>query len=145
RPVPRPAHPADGRAAARHRHPAALLAVPQPGRAALGQDVTVWTLGRGGDTAFYRTVDPAVRVRVVPFPDRARGERGRAGAAVDRGAAGGVRRRAVRHRARPGPHQRERGGARCSPPRPASPPPSTTWPANSTPPSPSPTRSATAP
>jgi len=38
--------------------------------AELGQDVTVWTLGRGGDTAFYRPVDPAVRVRVVPFPDR---------------------------------------------------------------------------
>lgn len=33
-----------------------------------GQDVTVWTLGRGGDTAFYRRVDPRVTVRAVPFP-----------------------------------------------------------------------------
>lgn len=32
-----------------------------------GQDVTVWTLGRGGDTAFYRPVDPRVTVRAVPF------------------------------------------------------------------------------
>jgi glycosyltransferase-like protein len=32
-----------------------------------GQDVTVWTLGRGGDTAFYRRVDPAVTVQAVPF------------------------------------------------------------------------------
>ncbi|RAY11867.1 MSMEG_0565 family glycosyltransferase [Actinomadura craniellae] len=38
--------------------------------AGLGQDVTVWTLGRGGDTGFFRPVDPAVRLRVVPFPDR---------------------------------------------------------------------------
>ncbi|MGK5531513.1 MSMEG_0565 family glycosyltransferase [Streptomyces sp. URMC 129] len=37
--------------------------------AAAGQDVTVWTLGRGGDQAFFRRVDPAVRQRVVPFPD----------------------------------------------------------------------------
>lgn len=38
--------------------------------AARGQQVTVWTLGRGGDTAFFRPVDPAVRVEVVPFaPD----------------------------------------------------------------------------
>jgi glycosyltransferase-like protein len=37
--------------------------------AALGEDVTVWTLGRGGDAGFFRPVDPAVRVRVVPFPD----------------------------------------------------------------------------
>ncbi|MBB5916067.1 glycosyltransferase-like protein [Nocardia transvalensis] len=35
--------------------------------AALGVDVTVWTLGRGGDAAFFRPVDPAVTVRVVPF------------------------------------------------------------------------------
>lgn len=35
-----------------------------------GHDVTVWTLGRGGDQAFFRPVDPAVRVRVVPFPPR---------------------------------------------------------------------------
>ncbi|WP_019930371.1 MSMEG_0565 family glycosyltransferase [Nocardia sp. BMG111209] len=33
-----------------------------------GTDVTVWTLGRGGDDAFFRPVDPAVTVRVVPFP-----------------------------------------------------------------------------
>ncbi|MFI9411458.1 MSMEG_0565 family glycosyltransferase [Nocardia gamkensis] len=32
-----------------------------------GADVTVWTLGRGGDTGFFRPVDPAVTVRVVPF------------------------------------------------------------------------------
>jgi glycosyltransferase-like protein len=37
--------------------------------AALGQDVTVWTLGRGGDLGFFRPVDPAVRLRIVPFPD----------------------------------------------------------------------------
>jgi glycosyltransferase-like protein len=34
-----------------------------------GQQVTVWTLARGGDTGFYRPVDPAVQVRAVPFPD----------------------------------------------------------------------------
>ncbi len=34
-----------------------------------GQQVTVWSLGRGGDTGFFRPVDPAVRLRVVPFPD----------------------------------------------------------------------------
>lgn len=33
-----------------------------------GHDVTVWTLGRGGDTTFYRPVDPAVTVAAVPFP-----------------------------------------------------------------------------
>nr|WP_202421142.1 MSMEG_0565 family glycosyltransferase [Actinomadura rayongensis] len=38
--------------------------------AALGEDVTVWTLGRNGDTGFFRQVDPAVRQRIVPFPDR---------------------------------------------------------------------------
>jgi glycosyltransferase-like protein len=37
--------------------------------AAAGQQVTVWTLGRGGDTAFFRAVDPSVRQVVVPFPD----------------------------------------------------------------------------
>jgi glycosyltransferase-like protein len=37
--------------------------------AAEGQAVTVWTLGRGGDEGFFRAVDPAVRQRVVPFPD----------------------------------------------------------------------------
>lgn len=34
-----------------------------------GEDVTVWSLGRGGDAAFFRPVDPAVAVRLVPFPD----------------------------------------------------------------------------
>jgi glycosyltransferase-like protein len=38
--------------------------------AAAGQDVTVVTLGRGGDQAFFRAVDPAVHLQVVPFPDR---------------------------------------------------------------------------
>ncbi|KQR21616.1 MSMEG_0565 family glycosyltransferase [Microbacterium sp. Leaf151] len=33
-----------------------------------GHEVEVWTLGRGDDTAFFRPVDPRVRVRVVPFP-----------------------------------------------------------------------------
>jgi glycosyltransferase-like protein len=37
--------------------------------AAAGQDVTVWSLGRGGDSGFFREVDPAVRLRIVPFPD----------------------------------------------------------------------------
>jgi glycosyltransferase-like protein len=37
--------------------------------AARGQQVTVWTLGRGGDTGFFRPVDPRVRLAVVPFPD----------------------------------------------------------------------------
>jgi glycosyltransferase-like protein len=37
--------------------------------AGLGADVTVWTLGRGGDDGFFRPVDPAVRLAVVPFPD----------------------------------------------------------------------------
>jgi glycosyltransferase-like protein len=37
--------------------------------AAAGQEVTVWTLGRGGDGGFFRPVDPAVRLAVVPFPD----------------------------------------------------------------------------
>jgi glycosyltransferase-like protein len=35
-----------------------------------GATVDVWTLGRGGDTAFFRPVDPAVGIRAVPFPDR---------------------------------------------------------------------------
>jgi glycosyltransferase-like protein len=34
-----------------------------------GQDVTVWTLGRGGDTGFFRPVHPRVRQAIVPFPD----------------------------------------------------------------------------
>ncbi len=37
----------------------------------VGVRVTVWTLGRGGDTAFFRAVDPAAEVRVVALPDRA--------------------------------------------------------------------------
>ena len=37
--------------------------------AATGVDVTVWSLGRGGDTDFFRPVDPRVRLSVVPFPD----------------------------------------------------------------------------
>jgi len=37
--------------------------------AARGAEVTVWTLGRGGDEGFFRPVDPAVRLAVVPFPD----------------------------------------------------------------------------
>lgn len=34
-----------------------------------GVDVTVWSLGRGGDATFFRAVDPAVTVRVVPLPE----------------------------------------------------------------------------
>lgn len=34
-----------------------------------GQDVTVWTLGRGGDSGFFRAVDPGVRLSIVPFPE----------------------------------------------------------------------------
>ena len=34
-----------------------------------GVEVDLWTLGRGGDTAFFRPVAPAVRVHAVPFPD----------------------------------------------------------------------------
>jgi glycosyltransferase-like protein len=37
--------------------------------AGLGHDVTVWTLARGGDQGFFRPVDPAVEVRLVPFSD----------------------------------------------------------------------------
>ena len=32
-----------------------------------GAQVSVWTLGRGGDGTFFRPVDPRVDVRVVPF------------------------------------------------------------------------------
>ena len=39
--------------------------------AALGHQVEVWTLGRGGDPGFYRPVAADVRLRVVPFSDRA--------------------------------------------------------------------------
>jgi glycosyltransferase-like protein len=35
-----------------------------------GQDVTVWTLGRAGDAAFFRAVDPRVTTEVVPFESR---------------------------------------------------------------------------
>lgn len=44
--------------------------------AALGEDVTVWSLGRGGDTAFFRAVDPRVKPAVVPFPEVAGEELG---------------------------------------------------------------------
>lgn len=35
----------------------------------LGVDVTIWTLGRGGDGGFFRAVHPSVRLEIVPFPD----------------------------------------------------------------------------
>lgn len=35
--------------------------------AGLGAQVDVWTLGRGGDTTFFRPVDPRVGVCAVPF------------------------------------------------------------------------------
>lgn len=38
--------------------------------AARGNDVEVWTLGRGDDRGFFRPVDPHVDVRIVPFPSR---------------------------------------------------------------------------
>ncbi len=37
--------------------------------AALGQSVDVWSLARGGDGGFFRPVDPAVQVRLVPFAE----------------------------------------------------------------------------
>lgn len=37
--------------------------------ARLGVDVTVWSLARGGDDGFFRAVDAAVDVRLVPFVD----------------------------------------------------------------------------
>ncbi|MGH3696924.1 MAG: MSMEG_0565 family glycosyltransferase [Pseudonocardiaceae bacterium] len=37
--------------------------------AAVGQRVTVWTLGRGGDCTFFRPIDPRVALRIVPFPN----------------------------------------------------------------------------
>lgn len=37
--------------------------------AARGVEVAVWSLGRGGDATFFRAVDPAVTVRVVPLPE----------------------------------------------------------------------------
>jgi glycosyltransferase-like protein len=36
---------------------------------AAGQDVDVWSLARGGDTGFFRPVDPGVGLRLVPFAD----------------------------------------------------------------------------
>jgi glycosyltransferase-like protein len=39
-----------------------------------GQDVTVWTLGRGGDRGFFRAVNSSVRQRIVAFPDGPDGE-----------------------------------------------------------------------
>jgi glycosyltransferase-like protein len=36
-----------------------------------GHDVHVWALGRGGDGAFFRPVDPRVTLRLVPFPELA--------------------------------------------------------------------------
>jgi len=36
---------------------------------ALGHRVDVWSLARGGDHGFFRPVDPAVGVRLVPFAD----------------------------------------------------------------------------
>ena len=36
--------------------------------AELGVEVSVWTLGRGGDDGFFRAVDPRVEVEVVPLP-----------------------------------------------------------------------------
>lgn len=38
--------------------------------AALGVSVDVWTLGRGGDTTFFRPVAPSVGVRAIPFEAR---------------------------------------------------------------------------
>lgn len=38
--------------------------------AAMGVSVDVWTLARGGDTAFFRPVSAAVGIRAVPFEDR---------------------------------------------------------------------------
>ncbi|MET0468014.1 MAG: MSMEG_0565 family glycosyltransferase [Aeromicrobium sp.] len=34
-----------------------------------GAQVDVWTLGRGGDSTFYRGVDADVGIRAVPFPE----------------------------------------------------------------------------
>jgi hypothetical protein len=72
---------------------------------AAGQQVTVWTLGRGGDRGFFRPVAPAVRLRVVPFPD-AEGES--VGERILRSIADlrGVQLRWLRHRACAGLHQR---------------------------------------
>lgn len=42
--------------------------------AAQGESVTVVTLGRGGDRAFFREVDPAVELEVIPFTEPIRPE-----------------------------------------------------------------------
>jgi glycosyltransferase-like protein len=34
-----------------------------------GHDVSVWSLARGGDTGFFRAVDPRVTLRLVQFPE----------------------------------------------------------------------------
>jgi glycosyltransferase-like protein len=34
-----------------------------------GQQVTVWSLARGGDSEFFRPVDPRIRIRLVPVVD----------------------------------------------------------------------------
>lgn len=38
--------------------------------ARLGAEVTVWSLARGGDQGFFRTIDPVVHQRLVPFENR---------------------------------------------------------------------------
>ena len=38
--------------------------------AGLGHQVTVWSLARGGDSEFFRPVDAAVDVRIVPFAEQ---------------------------------------------------------------------------
>ncbi|MGC4932218.1 MSMEG_0565 family glycosyltransferase [Gordonia sp. DT30] len=35
----------------------------------LGADVTVWSLARGGDEGFFRSIAGSVRQRLIPFPD----------------------------------------------------------------------------
>lgn len=37
--------------------------------ARIGVDVTVWSLARGGDEGFFRSIDPAVHQRLLPFAD----------------------------------------------------------------------------
>ena len=38
--------------------------------ARLGAEVTVWSLARGGDQGFFRSIDPVVHQRLVPFENR---------------------------------------------------------------------------
>lgn len=43
-----------------------------------GHEVTIWTLGRGGDSGFFRPVSAAVNIKIVPFaadPDESVGDR----------------------------------------------------------------------